>query len=102
MLAFAADADLAAHQVRQLAGDGQAQAGAAVFAGGGGVGLAKALEYLAALLRGHADAGVAYPEMQLNAVLMVGNLVDADDDFTFFGEFDRVVAQVDEDLAKSR
>jgi hypothetical protein len=45
----AAHADFAAHQLRQLLADGEAQAGAAVFAGGGGVGLLEGLEQLADL-----------------------------------------------------
>ena len=50
--------DLAAEQRRQLAADGQAQAGAAVLAGGAGVGLLERLEDQPLLLRRDADAGV--------------------------------------------
>jgi hypothetical protein len=63
--------DAAAHEFDQVLADGQSQPGAAVFAGGGGIGLAEALEHLAALLGCHADAGVFDPEVQLDAVVMV-------------------------------
>jgi hypothetical protein len=55
----AAQADFAAEQVRQLAADGQAQAGAAVFAAGAGVGLLERLEDELLLFRRDADAGVS-------------------------------------------
>ena len=55
---LAAQLDLAAEQVRQLAADRQAEAGAAVFAAGAGVGLLERLEDDALLLRRDADAGV--------------------------------------------
>jgi len=47
-----------AEQIRQLATDGQSQAGAAVFAAGAGVGLLERLEDDLLLLRRDADAGV--------------------------------------------
>ena len=59
--ALAVDAgqpDLAAQQRRQLAADGQAQAGAAVLARGAGIGLLEGLEDEPLLLRRDADAGV--------------------------------------------
>ena len=46
----------------EVLADGQAQPGAAVLAGGRGVGLGEGLEQLAELLRGHADAGVGHAE----------------------------------------
>ena len=54
----AAQLDLAAEQVRQLAADREAKAGAAVFAAGAGVGLLERLEDDLLLLRRDADAGV--------------------------------------------
>ena len=58
------DADLAAHGFDQALGDGQAQARAAEFAGMAGIGLDEFLEDFLALLRRHADAGVAHFEAQ--------------------------------------
>jgi hypothetical protein len=53
-------ADLAAHHLRELAADGQAEAAAAEAAGGRGVGLFELLEQAAGCRRlGDADAGVA-------------------------------------------
>ena len=54
----AAQMDFAAEQVRQLAADREAQAGAAVFAAGAGVGLLEGLEDDLLLLGRDADAGV--------------------------------------------
>ena len=54
----AAQPDLAAEQVRKLAADREAEARAAVFAAGAGVGLLERLEDDLLLLRRDADAGV--------------------------------------------
>ena len=54
----AGELDLAAEQHGQFAADGEAEAGAAVFAGGAGVGLLEGLEDEPLLLRRDADAGV--------------------------------------------
>ena len=58
----ALDGDVPAHHLGEAAADDEAEAGAAVLAGGGGVGLGEGLEELAELLRRHADAGVGHPE----------------------------------------
>ena len=55
----AEQADFAAQQRRQFAGDGQAQARAAVFAAGAGVGLLERLEDQLLFFRRDADARVA-------------------------------------------
>ena len=52
--------DFAAEQRRKFAADGQAQAGAAVFAAGAGVGLLKRLENEFLLFRRDSDAGVGH------------------------------------------
>ena len=57
----AGQADFAAEQRREFAADGQAQAGAAVFAAGAGVGLLEGLEDESSVSRRDADAGVARP-----------------------------------------
>ncbi len=56
---FALHPDLAAHHVDQFFADGQSQPGAAVFAGGGGVGLGKGLKQFAGLFFGQPDTGVS-------------------------------------------
>ena len=54
----AGDGELAAHELGEFTGEGKAEAGAAVFLGGGGFGLGEGLEKAAELFGGHADAGV--------------------------------------------
>ena len=54
----AAQADLPAEQMRQLAADGKSESRAAVLAGGTGIGLLERFEDDALLLRRDADAGV--------------------------------------------
>ncbi len=50
--------DFAAEQAGQLAADGEAEAGAAVFAAGRGIGLLERLEDDLLLLQRNADAGI--------------------------------------------
>ncbi len=59
----AGQADLTAEQLRQLAADREAEAGAAVLARRAGVGLLERLEDDALLLRRDADAGIADREL---------------------------------------
>src|SRR5262249_14631787 len=49
---------VAAHHARELAGDGEAETGAAEAPRGRGIGLAELLEQLCLLLRRHANAGI--------------------------------------------
>ena len=62
---LALDRDLAAHQLGQLLGDRQAKPGAAIFAGGGRVGLLEGLEQALDLRLRHADAGVAHGKLDI-------------------------------------
>jgi len=55
--------DFAAHHVDQFFTDCQTQSCAAVFAGGGGVGLGKRLKKFAGLLLGQPDTGVSDREL---------------------------------------
>ena len=50
--------ELAAHHARELAGDGEAETGAAEAPRGRGIGLAELLEQPCLLLRRHANAGI--------------------------------------------
>ena len=50
--------ELAAHHARELAGDGEAETGAAVLPCGRRIGLSELLEQLGPLLRCHTDAGI--------------------------------------------
>ena len=67
---------LPAHQLHQPAADGEPQAGAAVLARRGHVGLRERLEQLRRLLLRHADAGVAHRELELH--LLAGALEQLD------------------------
>ena len=80
--AVAVQADFAAQQTRQLPRDGQPQAGAAVFAAGGAVGLLEGLEDQLLLVLGDAHAGVGDREFKRagtvhaagNALVLAGAL----------------------------
>ncbi len=56
--------DLPTHHVHQTFADGQSQSGAAVFAGGGGIGLSEGLKKVFHLLICEPDAGVTHRELQ--------------------------------------
>ena len=95
------DADAPAHEVDDALGDRQAQAGAAVEAGGGGVGLAEGLEQARLRTGGDADAGVADFEAQL---VLGGGLADAAHGHRYraaLGELHRVRHQVAQHLAQA-
>ena len=57
------DDEIAAHHARELAGDGEAEPGAAEALRGRGIGLGELLEQLRLLLRRHADAGIGHGEL---------------------------------------
>ena len=100
---LALDADLAAHQLDQLLADGQAEAGAAVPARGGAVGLREALEDAACLLRRDADAGVGDRRSAGSARprSVSRRAVDATHDLAALGELDGVADEVDQHLAQA-
>ncbi len=90
--------NLPAHQVHQSLADGQAQAGAAEFPGGGGIGLGKGLKEVAYLFLGKADAGVPYREFQGHRLLVLVDHLSGDHDLPGLGKLDGVVGQIDEHL----
>ena len=106
----AGEPDLAAEQHGQLAADGQAQAGAAVFARGAGVGLLEGLEDEPLLLRRDADAGVldgegddllGLAEHRVIGAPALRGETDAHLDVAVGGELDGVGEQVLEDLLEA-
>ena len=99
-LAFEPDAP--AHQLDQPAADGQAEAGAAVLARGGHVGLRERLEQFRRLLLRHADAGVAHGELELHFLAGAFDLLDVQPDFAVLGELDCVVDEVRQDLPEAQ
>ena len=95
-------ADLAAHEFGQALGNGQTQACAAKAAGGGGVGLGKALEQPGDLLLGEPDAGVAHFEAQGRLAGILGEKPHPDAHLAGLGELDGVVGVVDQDLPQAQ
>ena len=87
-------AHLAAHQSRQLFGDGQPQACAAVFACGGRISLLERAKQPRLLLGREANAGVLYLKAQQHTGVIARSLGDPYDDFALFSELDRVVGVV--------
>ncbi|MEJ0040706.1 MAG: hypothetical protein WDM81_00075 [Rhizomicrobium sp.] len=93
------DADLAAHRLDELLGDGQAEARAAEFSRMAGIGLDEFAEDLVALFLRHADAGIAHLEIQEAAVRTVDH-AHRKLDAAALGELDRVADQIGQDLAQ--
>jgi hypothetical protein len=83
--------------LRQVARDGQAQAGAAEAPAGAAIGLAERLEDHLGLFPGDADAGVAHREA--HASLAAG--LDLQRYRAVLGELDRVGQQVLQDLLQA-
>ena len=92
-------ADAALHQVDDALADRQPEAGAAVQAGGGGVGLGEGAEQPFLPVAVDADAGVAYFETQLVLGRGFAQPADVDLDAAALGELDGVDQQVAEHLA---
>jgi len=63
---FAPYGQLSAHQFHQMPGDGQTQARAAVFPGGGGVGLGELVEDMLHLFRWDADTRIGHGEVKID------------------------------------
>jgi hypothetical protein len=98
---------VSAHELHELARDGEPEARAAVFARGGAVRLGEGLEKALELLGLQADARVLHLHEQHDGgvVLRVrGGLgaAHAHDDLARLGEFDRVADEVGEHLAEAR
>src|SRR5215472_10103304 len=85
-----------AHHARELAGDGEAETGAAEAPRGRGIGLAELLEQLCLLLRGHPDAGVG--DGELDDVAAIAHFACRKLDLARFGELTRIAQQVQEYL----
>src|SRR5204863_7828182 len=112
----ALDPDFAAHQFGEALADGQAEAGAAVVASGGGVHLLEGLEEPVLFVHRDADSGVAHrkvqqPLLRVTKKIGVGLVArlkssgaapgrsDLDGDLALVGEFNGVANEVDQDLA---
>src|SRR5215813_4322719 len=87
---------VATHHARELAGDGEAETGAAEALRGRGLGLAECLEQLCLLLRRHANAGIDHG--QLDPVASVNHPSRSQLDLTLFGELAGITQQVEQYL----
>ncbi len=94
--AGAFDPQASAVHFDQFAADGQAQACAARFAGGGGIHLREFLEDRFELICRDAHAGIFHADQDV-----VFFACHTDGDLAFFCEFDGVVDQVDHHLAQA-
>src|SRR5262245_14015408 len=82
---------VATHHARELAGDGEAETGAAEALSGGSIGLRELLEQLGLLFGGHADAGVG--DGELDEVAAIAHLACRKLDFALFGELTGIAQQ---------
>ena len=90
------DRDVAAHDVGQQLGDGQAEPGAGGRLGARGAGALERLEDALEVVAVDADAGVL--DLELGDLVAV---VDAERHLPALGELDGVGQQVDQDLAQA-
>jgi hypothetical protein len=97
----ALDANLAAHEFDQLFGDGEAESGSAVFAGGRAVDLGEGLEEVGQGFLWDSEAGVAHGEQEGDVVGGVVGAGHLDDDLALIGELEGVDDEVGQDLAKT-
>jgi hypothetical protein len=67
---FTFQPDLAAHERKQTPADREAEPGAAITPGGGGVSLGEGFEYLLLFLGRNADAGILYPKFEVHPILL--------------------------------
>ena len=94
----ALDADGAAHQLDQTAGNDQAQSGAAIAAGAALVGLREGAEQAAYCYRINADTGIPDLEPQPRPLTGIADPQQADRHLALFGELERVADQIGQDL----
>ncbi|MNU80360.1 hypothetical protein D3C71_699910 [compost metagenome] len=94
----AVHAHLAAHQAGQFLGNRQAQAGAAVLARGGGVGLLERAKQARLLFFGQADARVLHFKAQQHALGIPRCFAYPHDDLALVRELDGIVGVVHQDL----
>ncbi len=94
----AGNRDFAAHQFDQPFGDGEAQAGAAMSPGRGGVPLLKRLEQKWKCVGRDAHSGVADQELELVQVVLHRRRRHLEGDVAFVGEFDGIADEIEQNL----
>src|SRR6516164_171731 len=100
MARLALHCDVSTHHLAEPLADGEAKAGAAVFARRGRGSLRKFLEQPAHLLRCHPDAGIAYRERDPVAAVLPF-LVSGHRDTALLSEFVGVARQVEQGLPEA-
>ena len=98
----ALNVDGAAHQLGQPPHDGKAEAGAAEFPGGRGIGLRERLEQPRTLLVAQADAGVAHRKRDARRAVAERTGGGTHLDAALGGELQRVGQKVEQDLPDAR
>ena len=99
---FAVHSDLPIHHLNKSFADGQSQSRAAVFAGGGSVGLGKCLKQFGGLFCRHADAGVTYGKAQSCLVFGFVHQFRRHHYFPVVGELNGVVGEIEQYLAQTQ
>ena len=94
------DRDVAAHHAAEMPADGESKAGAAIFAGGRGIGLRELLKQPAHLLRVHPDAGIGDRNRDPVA-LFAAQRACCDGNGAILGELVGVAGEVEQRLAKA-
>ena len=97
----AAQTDLAAHHLDQLLGDGQPQAGAAILARGGCVGLNEGREQVLGLVLANSNSRVGDGNEKRRLAGRLALHLDEDFHLSAFGELDGIGRQVQQDLAQA-
>src|ERR1700730_6026581 len=98
---LALDTNVSLHHPNQLAGNGQSQTGSAIFASGRPVGLPEGIEEMKLRLWTDSNSVVLHFESEHHLSGRLGLLRDSQNDVPLFGELNRVVENVGEDLAQS-
>jgi hypothetical protein len=97
---FAFDPDFTLHEGYQLPGNGKAQAGAAVLAARGTIGLAKSSKEASLGFERNTDAAVLHLKSNFRMRLVFTPFGNPNDNLTFVCKFQGVADQVGQDLAQ--
>src|SRR5262249_17915483 len=84
---------IAAHQARELTGDGKAESRAPETLSSRGIGLTEFFEQLCLLFPGHADTGVS--DRELDPAATIGNPARPQPDLAFLGELARIAEEIE-------
>ena len=96
------DSDVPAHHFDEPFADSQAQTGAAVAAGGRGLGLFEGFEQTVLLVFADANAGIPHRHLQRDVGCIDCSDVDGDRHRAGFGEFDSIAHEIDQHLLQTQ